>query len=96
MPLSLRMNFREATVTDIPQIQRVRNAVKENVLSDPALVSDTDCIDYITRRGKGWVCEADGKKLLAFPLPILLEITFGHYLLTRITKAAASAKNFIA
>ena len=61
MPLSLRMNFREATVTDIPQIQRVRNAVKENVLSDPALVSDTDCIDYITRRGKGWVCEANGK-----------------------------------
>lgn len=51
------MHFREATLADIPQIQQVRNAVKENVLSDPALVSDADCADYITRRGKGWVCE---------------------------------------
>lgn len=61
MPLSLAMLFREAIVQDIPQIQQVRNAVKENVLSDPALVSDKEVEDYITRRGKGWVCEADGQ-----------------------------------
>lgn len=51
------MIFREAQVADIPQIQVVRNAVKENTLSDPRLVPDEDCEDYITRRGKGWVCE---------------------------------------
>ena len=61
MTLSLVMQFREATIQDIPGIQRVRNSVKENVLSDPNLVTDADCIDYITRRGKGWVCEDDGK-----------------------------------
>ncbi len=54
------MVFREATIADIPQIQKVRNAVTENVLSDPALVSDKDCAEYITVRGKGWVCEVSG------------------------------------
>ena len=50
------MIFREAQLADIAQIQIVRNAVKENMLSNPALVSDDDCADYIMRRGKGWVC----------------------------------------
>ena len=50
------MIFREATIADIPQIQVVRHAVKENVLSNPALVTDKDCEVYITQRGKGWVC----------------------------------------
>jgi GNAT superfamily N-acetyltransferase len=53
------MIFREATIQDIKQIQVVRNAVKENTLSDPALVSDADCEEFITKRGKGWVCEID-------------------------------------
>ncbi len=51
------MIFREATITDIPQIQIVRNAVKENTLSNPALVTDEDCVEFMTVRGKGWVCE---------------------------------------
>ena len=55
------MNIREATIADIPQIQVVRHAVKENQLSDPGLVTDRDCEVYITQRGKGWVCEADGQ-----------------------------------
>ena len=53
------MTFREAIPADIPQIQIVRNAVKENTLSDPGLVSDADCLEFITKRGKGWVCEID-------------------------------------
>ena len=53
------MQFREAQKKDIPGIQDVRNAVKENRLSDPALVPVADVEDYITRRGKGWVCEID-------------------------------------
>ena len=55
------MLYREAVVADIPQIQVVRHAVKENRLSNPALVTDQDCEDYITKRGKGWVCVIDGK-----------------------------------
>lgn len=51
------MQYREATVDDIPQIQIVRNSVKENMLTDPALVTDEACKEYLTERGKGWVCE---------------------------------------
>lgn len=54
------MMLRQATIGDIPSIQYVRNAVKENMLSDPSLVPDKDVEDYITRRGRGWVCEDEG------------------------------------
>lgn len=57
--LAKAMIFREARREDIPQIQFVRNAVKENRLSNPTLVTDEDCEKYITARGKGWVCEID-------------------------------------
>lgn len=40
---------------DVEQIQLVRNAVKENMLSNPALVSDEDVEDFLSVRGKGWV-----------------------------------------
>lgn len=53
--------YREAESTDIKQIQTVRHLVKENTLSDPALVPDSDCEEYINVRGKGWVCEVEGK-----------------------------------
>ena len=55
------MIFREGLVADITQIQIVRNSVKENTLSDRALVTDKDCEDYMTRRGKGWVCEIENR-----------------------------------
>ncbi len=55
------MIFRDAFSTDIPAIQYVRNSVKENRLSDPRLVPDSDVEDFINRRGKGWVCEIDGR-----------------------------------
>lgn len=55
------MIIREARVEDIPQIQVVRNSVKENTLSNPDLVTDKDCEEFITERGKGWVCEIEGK-----------------------------------
>ncbi len=53
------MIYREARPADIAQIQVIRNSVKENALSDPALVSDKDCEEFLTVRGKGWVCEID-------------------------------------
>lgn len=52
--------IRKAITADIPQIQMVRNSVKENMLSNPALVPDEVVEDYINNRGKGWVCEIDG------------------------------------
>ena len=55
------MEIRVAELKDIPQIQVVRNLVKENRLSDPNLVPDSDVEDYLFRRGKGWVCEIDNQ-----------------------------------
>lgn len=53
------MTYREANTDDIKQIQIVRHSVKENILSHPDLVTDDDCKEYLTIRGKGWVCEID-------------------------------------
>jgi GNAT superfamily N-acetyltransferase len=52
--------FREAQAADIPQLTAVRLSVQENRLSDPERVTAQDYLDYLTRRGKGWACEADG------------------------------------
>ena len=54
------MIIREAINDDISRMQIVRNSVKENILSNPALVTDEHCKDYISNRGKGWVCEVNG------------------------------------
>lgn len=66
------MIFREATREDIPQIQIVRNAVTENMLSDPALVPDKDVEDYMFIRGKGWVCEID-KTIVGFAIVSIID-----------------------
>ncbi|MBL0202050.1 MAG: GNAT family N-acetyltransferase [Chitinophagaceae bacterium] len=66
------MIYREAAIRDIAQIQFVRNAVKENRLSDPALVPDKDVAAYIIQRGKGWVCEVD-KRIVGFSIVDLVE-----------------------
>ncbi len=66
------MIFREATIKDIPQIQIVRNAVKENRLSNPALVSDADVEEYIINRGKGWVCEMN-ETIVGFAIADLVD-----------------------
>ena len=55
------MLIREAKIEDIKQIQVVRNSVKENILSNPNLVTDKDCEEFLFERGKGWVCEIDNE-----------------------------------
>lgn len=55
------MNFREAQLADIPALFDVRYSVTENVLRDRALVTTANTEEYLTRRGKGWVCEVDGQ-----------------------------------
>ena len=49
------MAIRFATVEDIPQLQYIRGAVKENVLNNPLLVSYNDYVSLLTENGKGWV-----------------------------------------
>jgi GNAT superfamily N-acetyltransferase len=53
------MLFREATIDDITQLHTIRIAVKENILPDPSLITRGDYEDFLTVRGKGWVCEVD-------------------------------------
>ncbi len=55
------MIFREANIRDIQQLQIVRNAVKENTLSNPNVIKDEDYNEFLLERGKGWVCEIDNK-----------------------------------
>lgn len=55
------MIIREAKIEDIKQIQIVRNSVTENTLSNPNLVTDEDCKEFMTVRGKGWVCEINNQ-----------------------------------
>lgn len=55
------MTFREANKADIEQLHIIRNSVTENILSNPDLVTHADYLKFITKRGKGWVCEIDGK-----------------------------------
>lgn len=50
------MIIKEADNNDIPGMQHVRNSVKENALSNPALIKQEDYIAFTTERGKGWVC----------------------------------------
>ena len=52
------MIFREAKNTDIQQIQIVRNSVTENTLSNPNLVTDSDCYEFLF---EGWVCEINNQ-----------------------------------
>ncbi|MDB5268269.1 MAG: family acetyltransferase [Hymenobacter sp.] len=53
--------IREAQVADIPRMSEIRLAVRENALSNPALVTYEDYVAYLTQRGKGWVAEVGGQ-----------------------------------
>jgi GNAT superfamily N-acetyltransferase len=66
------MIFRIAEIEDILAMSVVRLAVKENVLSNPELVTDADYLDFITRRGRGWVCEMD-REIVGFSIVDLVE-----------------------
>ncbi len=66
------MKFREAVLGDIAGMHKVRVSVKENVLSDPGLVTIKDYEDYVVHRGKGWVCEINNE-ITGFGIIDLLE-----------------------
>lgn len=66
------MVYREAITSDIDQMHILRISVKENVLSDPALIRHEDYFEYLNNRGKGWVCSSEGK-ILGFAIADLLD-----------------------
>ena len=70
--MQTNMKIRQAKIDDIVQIQAVRNSVKENTLSNPDLVTNEDCEEFITNRGKGWVCEID-QEIVGFSIADLKE-----------------------
>ena len=53
------MNFREATINDIPALHSIRITVKENILPDPSIITKADYEIFLTTRGKGWLCEVE-------------------------------------
>lgn len=46
---------------DIPAMSSIRLAVRENILSNPARVTEQMYSDYLSILGRGWVAEADGQ-----------------------------------
>jgi GNAT superfamily N-acetyltransferase len=59
------LRFRQATVADIPEMSRIRIAVKENALSNPGRITEAMYRDYLEALGRGWVAELDGQ-IIAF------------------------------
>ncbi|TKB50695.1 GNAT family N-acetyltransferase [Ferrimonas sediminicola] len=59
------MQLRVARWEDIPAIQLVRNAVRENRLSVAGSIKEADVASYLEARGRGWVCEA-GDRIVGF------------------------------
>jgi GNAT superfamily N-acetyltransferase len=54
------LQFRQATVADIPEMSRIRIAVRENALSNPGRITEAMYRDYLEALGRGWVAELDG------------------------------------
>ena len=52
--------FRQATSDDIPAMSRIRLAVTENRLRDPARITVRMYEDFLERDGRGWVAQIDG------------------------------------
>lgn len=62
------MHYRQAVLADIPELTRVRLAVRENVLRTPGLVTDAAYQDYLTRRGRGWLAETAAGQVAGFAI----------------------------
>jgi GNAT superfamily N-acetyltransferase len=56
----MAVQLRVATVRDIPAMHRLRMSVRENRLSDPSRITESDYVAHLTSLGRGWVAEIDG------------------------------------
>jgi GNAT superfamily N-acetyltransferase len=52
--------LRQALRDDVAAIQRVRHAVRENILTS-GVITDADVVEHLEVLGRGWVIEADGE-----------------------------------
>jgi GNAT superfamily N-acetyltransferase len=52
--------LRLATADDIPELHRIRMAVRENRLSDPTHITHDDYLAALEQTGRTWLLEEDG------------------------------------
>jgi GNAT superfamily N-acetyltransferase len=55
------MDIRVASESDIPEMHRIRLAVRENRLLDPRLIQPANYRQMLSALGRGWVAEGDGE-----------------------------------
>jgi GNAT superfamily N-acetyltransferase len=55
------MHIRPAVESDVDAMHRVRLSVRENQLSNPALVQPHHYLSMLREKGRGWVAEVDGQ-----------------------------------
>jgi GNAT superfamily N-acetyltransferase len=61
MPRKYEPLLRRATSNDIPAMSQIRLSVAENILSDPARVTNQRYEDFLEQTGRGWVAESGGQ-----------------------------------
>jgi len=61
--------IRKAKISDVPIMNHLRLQVRENMLSDPGLVTEQMTREAITRLGRGWVFEENGS-ILGFSIAL--------------------------
>ena len=61
------MHLRLATPADWAALHRIRTAVTENRLSDPARVTEADYVEHLATLGRGWIAQ-EGDALLGFAI----------------------------
>jgi GNAT superfamily N-acetyltransferase len=52
--------LRQAQRDDVAAIQRVRHAVRENILTS-SVITDAEVVEHLEALGRGWVIEVDGE-----------------------------------
>lgn len=53
----MMLSIRECVLADLQFLHDIRISVRENILSNPNLITPADYEEFLFHRGKGWVCE---------------------------------------
>jgi GNAT superfamily N-acetyltransferase len=61
--------IRQASMSDVAAMNHLRLQVRENVLSDPGLVTEAMTLEAITTLGRGWVFDESGQ-ILGFSIAL--------------------------